>query len=59
MTWFLEDAALPSIVVGPQENFAFAWLAVICASVAIDGKCPFACEFRARAVRPAGLEAGK
>ena len=36
MTWFLEDAALPSIVFGPQESFALAWLAAICASVAIE-----------------------
>ena len=58
MTWFL-DAALPASVAGPQESFALAWLAAICASVAIDGKSPFAREFRARGVRPAGLEARK
>jgi len=35
MTWFLEDAALPSHVFGPQESLALAWLAAICASVAM------------------------
>ena len=54
MTWFLEDAVLPSSVVGPEESLELAWLAAICASVAIDGNFPFAREFRARAAEQEG-----